>query len=100
MMQQILSMAQSLGHNAPPEQNPNPEPTPVPGIDLTMLQKLSGIAKQSGIDGNEQALLKALRPYLTRERIRKLENAMRAAKLARMASVFMNSGGLQLLTGR
>ena len=50
--------------------------------------------------GRGDQLTSGARDYLTRERIRKLENAMRAAKLARMASVFMNSGGLQLLTGR
>lgn len=100
MMQQIMSMAQSLGQSQAPTQEPRQEPAAPPGIDLSLVQKLSGFARQSGIDGNEQALLKALGPYLSRDRIKKLENAMRAAKMARMASAFMNSGGLQLLTGR
>ena len=32
--------------------------------------------------------------------LRKLEKAMRAAKMARIASTFMNQGGLSFLTGR
>ena len=75
-MQQIMNMAQSLGS----------EGNPFPDIDIGMLQKISGFAKQGNIDNDQRALLKALTPYLTRERISKLEKAMRAAQLARAAS--------------
>ena len=103
MMQQIMSMAQALGQNQP--QQPKPEPAkqdlaPLPNIDLGMVQKLSGFARQSSINHDEQALLKALNPYISSDRIHKLERAMRAAKMAKLASVFLNSGGLQMLTGR
>ncbi|MBQ8834668.1 MAG: hypothetical protein IJ001_07075 [Oscillospiraceae bacterium] len=103
MMQQIMAMAQSLGQSAPaaPPQEKRQEPSnPMPQIDPSMLQKLSGFANQSGIDSNERALLKALGPYLSRSKVTKLENAMRAAKMARFASAFLGSGGMQLLTGR
>lgn len=105
MMQQIMSMAQALGQS----QNPNgqehprqesPSSPPSPDLDPGILQKLSGLTRQSGINGEEQALLKALGPYLSRDRISRLEKAMRAAKMAQFASSFINSGGLQLLTGR
>lgn len=101
LMQQIMTMAQSLGQSseAPPEPQPVQEPA-APQIDLAMMQKLSSLASQSGIDREQQALLKALTPYLTRDRIIKLEKAMRAAKMARLASTFLNQGGLSLLTGR
>ena len=75
-MQQIMNMAQSLGS----------EGNPFPDIDIGILQKISGFAKQGNIDNDQRALLKALTPYLTRERIGKLEKAMRAAQLARAAS--------------
>jgi len=98
MMQQIMSMAQSLGQSSaqqtvPPAQEP-------PQLDVAALQKLAGLAGQSGIDQQQKALLQALNPYLSRSRVTKLEKAMRAAKLARMASGFLNQGGLSLLTGR
>ena len=97
MMQQIMAMAQSLGQNHAPSQ---PESTPILNFDPAILQKLSVFAQQSSVNGEEQALLNALHPYLSRNRIGKLERAMRAAKMARFASSFLNAGGLQLLTGR
>lgn len=102
MMQQIMSLAQSLGGSSepPPAKEPEPQMPALPNIDIGMLQKLSGLAGQSGIDREQQALLKALGPYLSRDRVSKLERAMRAAKMARMASAFLNQGGLSLLTGR
>ena len=91
-------MAQSLGQSAPsPEANPTQE---VPAVDLALVQKLSGLAGQSGIDQQQKALLQALHPYLSQSRVSKLEKAMRAAKMARLASGFLNQGGLSLLTGR
>lgn len=101
LMQQIMSMAQSLGQSTPAPQEPAPSPEPaLPQIDLGMVQKLSGLAGQSNIDREQQALLKALSPYLSRDRVSKLEKAMRATKMAQMASSFLNQGGLSLLTGR
>lgn len=104
LMQQIMTMAQSLGQSSAPPPAPDPppreDPPALPQIDLGMVQKLSGLAGQSGVDRNQQALLKALGPYLSRDRVSKLERAMRAAKMAKLASAFLGSGGLQLLSGR
>lgn len=100
MMQQIMSMAQAMSPppEAKPEQPPEPAPPALP--DLSVMQKLAGVTRQSGIDKNQQALLRALSPYISRERSAKLEKAMRAAKMARLASAFLNAGGLEMLTGR
>lgn len=106
MMQQIMAMAQSLGgaSEAPPQKElPKPQESPLqtlPNIDIGMLQKLSGLAGQGGIDREQQALLKALGPYISRDRVSKLEKAMRAAKMARLASAFLSQGGLSILSGR
>jgi hypothetical protein len=102
MMQQIMSMAQSLGQPAPATKQENAQEvsSPLPEIDLSLLSKLSGFAQNSGIDKQQRALLSALSPYLSRDRVSKLEKAMRAAKLAKFASTFLGSGGLQLLSGR
>ena len=100
MMQKIQSMAQMLG-NATPAPSPRREETQKPPeVDLSSLQRLAGLAGQTGIDSNQKALLSALSPYLSKSRDSKLENAMRAAKMARLASVFLGNGGLQSLTGR
>lgn len=107
MMQQIMSMAQALGQNAPPPPEP-PRPDPpkpsVPAlagsVDPVMLQRIFQLVQRSGIDKNQQALLKALNPYLTRERIMKLEKAMRAAKIASLASTTLSSAGISLFSGR
>ncbi len=96
LMQQLMSMAQSLGNQAPPPQEPPQQPqqtsapaqSPLPDldIDIGMLQKLSAMAQGSNIDQHQQALLSALAPYLHDDRISRLEKAMRAARLARAAS--------------
>lgn len=101
LMQKIMTLAQSMNQPHQEEKPPVPqEPPPFPDIDLATLQKITGFAKQSSIDSNQQALLKALRPYLTHERIVKLEKAMRAAKLAGLASSFLGNGGLTSILGR
>ena len=87
MMQQIMAMAQSLGQQAPPK-----EETPPP-FDPAIMQKIMGLGTQTSIDSNQQALLTALNPYLPHQRLSKLEKAMRAAKLAKLASTFLNTGG-------
>ncbi len=97
MMQQIMSMAQAMGEQT---NEPKPEPQPSSGLDIATIQKLGNIAKQSGIDKNQQNLLRALSPYLSRERITKLEKAMRAAKIAGIASTALAGSGISLLSGR
>ena len=99
MMQNILSMAQSLGQSGTPSQ-PKEDPPSIPDFAPAILKSLSGIATQNTIDPQQRALLRALSPYVHKNRIVKLERAMRAAKIAKLASGFLNAGGLQLLTGR
>lgn len=97
MMQQIMTLAQSMGASlshgeSPPE--PKPEPAPVlPQMDLGMIQKVAGIASSTGVDANQKALLRALGPYISRDRVGKLEKAMRAAKMAAFASSLLQTGG-------
>ena len=91
MMEQIMSLAQNLGGEqaaAPP-----PAQEGLPEIDFATVQKLTSLIGKTGIDGKQRALLQALGPYLSGQRIQKLEKAMRAAKLAGMASVFFANAG-------
>lgn len=111
MMQKIMAMAQTLNQSASPKGQEPPSSSrteeasqssgfSLPDIDISTIQKLSGLVKQSGIDKNQQSLLKALGPYLSRERITKLEKAMRAARMASMASSVLGTRGLQSIFGR
>lgn len=106
LMQQIMSMAQSLGQSAPPPPPPpkrEPEcqdsPT-MPDIDPAMIGKIMSLAGKTNIDRNQKALLCALEPYLTKQRLQRLEKAMRAARLANAASTLLQSGAIPFLSGR
>jgi hypothetical protein len=90
MMQQIMSLAQNF------QSEPEPQPAPVeaaPEIDFAMIQKISSLIGKTGIDNRQKNLLQALAPYLSGQRIQKLEKAMRAARLAGMASTFFGNIG-------
>ena len=87
MMQQIMALAQSMG-----SQSPEPPPKQ-DGPDAAMMQKMMAAFQCSAVDAHQQALLSALDPYLTRDRISRLERAMRAAKLAGLATAFLGGGG-------
>ncbi len=81
-MEQIMAFAQNFNGG----QSPAPD-APAFSFDPAMLQKLGGLTQQCSIDKNQQSLLCALGPYLSRQRIQKLEKAMRAAKMASMAGI-------------
>ena len=95
MMQQIMAMAQNF--TPPPEAPPPPvqaSPAPsLPAIDPVMLQKLSGLMTQGGIDKNQQHLLSALGAYINPYRVTKLEKAMQAAKMAKLATGLLGNFG-------
>ena len=90
MMEQIMAMAQSIQSPEAPEPSTPPTP-PAPEFDLSLIQKLSGLANNATIDKNQQNLIHALSPYVNSRRIEKLEKAMRAAKLASFATTFLGS---------
>jgi len=91
MMGKIMAMAQSFGsQESPPEPPPHPEDA-MPEIDLATIQKLTGLMGKAGVDSDQKALLSALSPYISGNRIQKLEKAMRAAKLAGVATTFLGS---------
>lgn len=89
MMSQLMNMAQSMGQESSKE---IAQPVSAPslpdlgGIDMEMIQKIASFAGRSHVDSNQQALLNALIPYLSQTRIQKLQNAMRAARIAGIAT--------------
>jgi hypothetical protein len=101
MMQNIMSMAQSMGGQGQDKQDAPPQAeSSFPEIDIGTLQKISGLAQKSSIDQREQALLRALGAYLSKDRIGKLEKAMRAAKIAKIASSAFSQRGIAIHTRR
>ena len=102
LMQQIMGMAQSLNQQAPPppKQEQIQHAAPLPDIDPVLIGKIMSLAGKTGIDANQKSLLCALEPYLTQHRLRKLEKAMRAAKLAGAASTLLQNGAIPFVSGR
>lgn len=103
LMQQIMSMAQTFGQaeSEPPRQEPiQHNPSPVADIDPAMIGKIMSLANTAHLDRNQKTLLQALEPYLSKQRIAKLEKAMRAAKLSGLASSVLQSGAIPFMSGR
>ena len=101
LMQQISSLVQAMGQPSQPAPPPPPvPPRQPPEPDLSQLQGLMNLVQQNRMDANQQALLSALSPYLSPIRMGKLERAMRASKMAGIASVFLRGDGQNLLGGR
>lgn len=101
-MAKIQSLAQSLGQSESGQPQQKPDAAPVPSMgqaDLEMVKAFTGFARGAEIDKDQRALLKALSPYVSREKTAKLEKAMRAARLAQQASRLMESGALKKGTG-
>ena len=115
IMSQIMSMAQAFNQQnqaipepvAPKSQPPKPSPPqPTKNIpsfgknEMEMIRRLSNLAQQTGLDRQQQNLIKALQPYLGKDRLGKLEKAMHAAKLAKFASSALDQSSSQLKIGR
>lgn len=92
LMQQISSLVQAMGQPSPSTPPPTPPQQPSE-LDLSQLQGLASLLQSNRIDTNQQALLRALSPYLSPWRVGKLERAMRASKMAGLASVFLRGDG-------
>lgn len=103
MMSKIMSMAQSLSQSQNTTQPQQSQPSPPPNTDmpdLSMIQRVASFASQTGIDQNQQGLLNALTPYLGNDKIQRLEKAMKAAKMAQVASSILERGKGQPNSGR
>lgn len=102
LMQQVAGLAQAMGTaqtNTPPQPQDDHK-SGLPSLDAKQLNMILQAVNQSSVDKNQHALLCALSPYLSTARINKLEKAMRAAKIAGTASLFLGSNGSLLSAGR
>ena len=62
------------------------------GAENALLGKLTGLLGQSG-DADKQALLEAMKPYLSEKRRGKLDRAMQLTRMARLARLAMGELG-------
>lgn len=94
-MEKITQMAKTLmGGDDSPQSTPD---TSFPGLDGAMLSRLSRLMNDSGVQGGgHQALLLAMKPYLSEKRRKKMDKALqlaRFARIARIAASEMEGGG-------
>ena len=88
-MQAILSFAKSLGIS-PPEAIPKQQaPAPPPPKEIPQAssnEALGELLQKAGrLDKRQENLLNALKPFLKPERREKIDRAMQAARLSRLA---------------
>ena len=88
-MEKIAGLARSLMGGE------NPAPAPEPGApDAGLLKKLGGLmAQNTQTPSREQALLAAMRPWLSERRREKMDRALQLARMARLAQLAMGELG-------
>ncbi len=89
-MEKIAGLAHSLMGGA--DETPRAQ-EPVPGLDAGLLQKLGRAMNGGGERGREQALLQAMRPYLSEKRRGKMDRALQLARIARIARMAADETG-------
>lgn len=91
-LQKIFALAQSLGLSSPPQPQPSepppallqpPPPTPERSAAADTLAEL--LQKAGKLDRRQENLLNALKPFLKPGRREKIDRAMQAARLSRLA---------------
>ena len=93
MMQQIMSIAGSMGQRQAPSPSPaapvfsssQPAASQIP-FDPSAMQGMMELLRGTQLDSKQQNLLKALGAYLPQEKVNRLHKAMQASKVAKYAS--------------
>lgn len=92
-MSQILSLAKSFGISPPEERQETPQPPQAmqPPVD-SALPAMAELIRQAGsVDPREVQLLNALKPYCSEDRCRRIDRALRAARLSQIAEAALRS---------
>ena len=93
-MEKIAGLARTLMGGAGPEAAPDTPPGVAPGRDPGLLGRIAKAMRGGGGDGGrEQALLAAMRPYLSEKRRGKMDRALQLARLARILRLTALEGG-------
>ena len=89
-MEQLRSLAGSLGLS-PPEQ-PQPMPEAPAAQPPSPPEPAAALLRQAGrMDKRQENLLLAIKPFLRKDRQEKVERALHAARLASLASLALKS---------
>lgn len=92
-MAQISALAQSLMGGESSTEAPS-DPSPGSGPDGAMLARLGSLMQKAGSGGGrQQALLSAMKPYLSQKRQAKMDRAMKLAQMAKLAQIAMADMG-------
>lgn len=97
-MEKITSMAKSLmGGSETAQEQPKAQPKKEAGLfesfDPAMLGRLTKVVGGMNRNDDKQALLEAMKPYLSQRRREKLERAMKLAKMIHMAEIAFGALG-------
>ena len=102
-LQKVFALAQSLGLSPPQSSPPEPhaEPSPAPAAPPSFSQSapqaavsdaLGDLLQKAGqLDRRQENLLNALKPFLRPERREKIDRAMQAARISRLAGAALRS---------
>lgn len=86
----IAQMAKSIMGGEPDKGRDKAESAEDDGgfsLNPAMLSRLGGLMQKSGSKSSEMALLEAMKPYLSEKRRKKMDKAMKLAKLASFAGL-------------
>ena len=89
-MAQLQAMAQALGMQGGQEAASAPPPEPPPEAPDGQVLALMG--RLSQMHGSEERVFSALRPTLSEQGQHKVDRALRAARLSRLAGLLLSGG--------
>ena len=87
-MSRIAEMAKSLTGGGAKDERPEPDG----GSEEPIVRRAMKLLRGKALNGDETALLNALRPFLSSDRQRKLDRALKLARLASLASIAQEMG--------
>lgn len=95
-MEQIMSLAQSLGLQNQQQTPQPPKPQSPPGQDpMELMRGLLNLSRNTGGDQRQLALFQALKPFVRPDRAEKLERAIQVARISRLAGSALQTLGPQ-----
>lgn len=83
----IAQLASSLVGDGGDQSAPPSAPQPEPGFDAGQLRRMLSAVRGSSRDSASRHLLEAMKPYLAEKRRRKIDRAMKLARLASLAEL-------------
>ena len=92
-MEKIQSMMSALGGtDSSPPQPSLPAPSPESSVDMTSVLKLAPLLSSMQQEDESAALLKALRPYMHRDRSKRIDEALQILHLLKLLPLLKGLG--------